>query len=83
MTFVMTTLASSATDTWKENIFSEDKEVFADGNDAFVPLVAYKMLYDLCERANEEVWRSYIEADKEIVEAVSVPTESSLGWSGR
>ena len=75
MTFVMTTLASSASDAWKENIFSEDKDVFADGDDAFVPLVAYKMLYDLCERANEEVWQSYINADKEIVEAVASALE--------
>ena len=75
MTFVMTTLASSASDAWKENIFSEDKDVFADGDDAFVPLVTYKMLYDLCERANEEVWQSYINADKEIVEAVASALE--------
>ncbi len=75
MTFVMTTLASSANDTWKENVFSEDKEVFADGDDAFVPLVAYKMLYDLCERANDEVWQSYVNADKDIVEAVASALE--------
>lgn len=75
MTYVMTTLASSAAAAWKENVFSEDKDVFADGDDAFVPLVAYKMLYDLCERANDEVWQSYVDADATVVEAVAAAVE--------
>ena len=75
MTFVMTTLASSAAAAWKENVFSEDKDVFADGDDAFVPLVAYKMLYDLCERANGEVWQNYIDAEDSVVEAVASAVE--------
>lgn len=75
MTFVMTTLASSAAAAWKENVFSEDNEIFADGDDAFVPLVAYKMLYDLCERANDEVWQNYVDADATVVEAVAAAVE--------
>ena len=75
MTFVMIQLASSAAAAWKENVFSEEKDIFADGDDAFVPLVAYKMLYDLCERANDEVWQSYVDADASAVEAVAAAVE--------
>ena len=75
MTFVMTKLATSAAAAWRENVFAEDKEIFADGNVTYVPLIAYKMLYDLCERANEEVWQSYIDADATVVEAVAAAVE--------
>ena len=75
MSFVMTTLASSSAAAWNENVFSEENEIFADGDDAFVPLVAYKMLYDLCERANEEVWQNYIDADESLIDAISAAIE--------
>ena len=75
MSFVMTTLASSSAAAWNENVFSEENEIFADGDDAFVPLIAYKMLYDLCERANEEVWQSYIAADESVIDAISSALE--------
>ena len=75
MTFVMTTVASNASAVWTENVFSEDNEIFADGETVFVPLIAYKMLYDLCERANDEVWKNYISADRSVVEAVASALE--------
>lgn len=75
MTFVMTNVASNASAVWTENVFSEDNEIFANGDTVFVPLIAYKMLYDLCERANEDVWKNYVAADKSVVEAVASALE--------
>lgn len=75
MSFVMTTLASNAAEAWTSDVFSNENEIFADGDDAFVPLVAYKMLYDLGDRANEEVWQSYIAADQSMIDAIAYALE--------
>lgn len=69
MTFIMTKLASNASEVWTTNVFAEDNEVFA-GETTFVPLVAYKILYDLSDRANESIWNLYLEADPAIIEAI-------------
>jgi len=71
MTFVMTNLTENASEVWsKRVIFAENSDVLRE-NEALVPLVAYKMLYDLAERANESVWESYLSADALVVEDVA------------
>ena len=70
MTFVMTKLASNASEVWTSNVFAEDNEVYG-GETTFVPLVAYKILYDLSERSNEGIWNLYLMADSSIIEAIS------------
>lgn len=75
MTFVMTNLTSSASKVWTENVFDMDNEIFEDGDDSFVPLVAYKILYDLVDRSNEAIWQLYLEADKEIIETIASALE--------
>ncbi len=71
MTFVMTNLTSSASKVWTENVFEMESEIFENGDDTFVPLVAYKILYDLHERSNEAIWQLYLAADKEIIETIA------------
>ena len=75
MTFVMSKLSSSASKVWTENVFESDSEVFADGDDRFVPLVAYKIIYDLSQRANEGVWNLYLMADSSIIDAIGAALE--------
>ena len=74
MTMVMMELSSSVSEAWTTNVFVEDNEVF-DGDDAFVPLVAYKMLYDLCEHPNESTWNLYLMADASIIDALVAALE--------
>lgn len=69
MTFVMTKLSSTASQVWTENVFELDNEVF-NGDDCFIPLVAYKILYDLSERANESIWNLYLMASPSIIDAI-------------
>ncbi len=71
MTFVMTNLTSSASKVWTENVFEIESEIFEDGDDSFVPLVAYKILYDLLERSNQAIWQLYLAADQEIIETIA------------
>ncbi len=75
MTFVMSKLTSTASKVWTQNVFEEDSEVFADNDDRFVPLVAYKIIYDLSERANEGVWNLYLMADRSIIDAIAAALE--------
>lgn len=75
MTFVMSKLSSSASKVWTENVFESDSEVFADGDDRFVPLVAYKIIYDLSQRANEGVWNLYLMADSSLIDAIGAALE--------
>lgn len=75
MTFVMTNLTSSASKVWTENVFGMENEIFAEGDDSFVPLVAYKILYDLLERSNEAIWQLYLAADAEIIDAIAAALE--------
>ncbi len=75
MTFVMTRLTSTASKVWTENVFENGNEVFEDGDDRFVPLVAYKIIYDLSERANEGVWNLYLMADSSIIDAIASALE--------
>ena len=75
MTFVMTNLTSSASKVWTENVFEMESEIFADGDDSFVPLVAYKILYDLLERSNEAIWQLYLAADAEIIDTIAAALE--------
>ena len=74
MTFVMTQLASNASEVWTGNVFAEDNEVYG-GENTFVPLVAYKMLYDLIDRGNEEVWNLYLAADPELIDSIASALE--------
>ena len=71
MIFVMSKLTSSASKVWTENVFDSDNEIFSDGDDRFVPLVAYKILFDLSERANEGVWNLYLMADSSLIESIA------------
>ncbi len=75
MTFVMTKLTPTASKVWTENVFDNGNEVFEDGDDRFVPLVAYKIIYDLSERANEGVWNLYLMADGDIIDAIASALE--------
>ncbi len=70
MTYVMSRLTSTASKVWTENVFENENEILGDG-DQFAPLVAYKIIYDLSERANEGVWNLYLMADKKIIDAIS------------
>ena len=71
MIYVMSKLTSSASKVWTENVFESNNEIFADGDDRFAPLVAYKILFDLSERANEGVWNLYLMADRSIIESIA------------
>lgn len=75
MVYVMSRLTSSASKVWTENVFEGDNEVFADGDERFAPLVAYKILFDLSERANEGVWNLYLMADNSIIESIASALE--------
>ncbi|MBR3878771.1 MAG: hypothetical protein IKJ24_01480 [Clostridia bacterium] len=75
MTFVMSKLTSTASKVWTQNVFEEESEVFAEGDDRFVPLVAYKIIYDLSERASESVWNLYLMADRSIIDAIAAALE--------
>lgn len=74
MTFVMTQLAENASEVWTGNVFAEDKEVYG-GENTFVPLVAYKILYDLSDRGNESIWNLYLMADPEIIDSIASALE--------
>ncbi len=71
MTYIMTKLTSTASKVWTENVFLGENEVFENGDDRFAPLVAYKIIYDLSERANEGVWNLYLLADASIIDSIS------------
>ena len=58
-----------------KNVFDGNNEIFENGDDSFVPLVAYKILYDLSERANEGVWNLYLLADASIIDAIAAALE--------
>ena len=75
MTFVMTNLTSSASKVWTENVFEMESEIFENGDDSFVPLVAYKILYDLMDRSNEAIWQLYLDADVEIIDTIAAALE--------
>ena len=75
MTYVMTKLTSSASKVWTENVFENEGEIFGDGDDKFVPLVGYKILYDLSERSNEGVWNLYLMADSKIIDSIASAIE--------
>lgn len=75
MTFVMTNLTSSASKVWTENVFEMESEIFENGDDSFVPLVAYKILYDLMDRSNEAIWQLYLDADKDIIDTIAAALE--------
>ncbi|MBR3686246.1 MAG: hypothetical protein IKL66_02015 [Clostridia bacterium] len=75
MTFVMTNLTESVSEVWSRRvIFAQSSDVLRE-NEALVPLVAYKMLYDLAERANENVWGNYLSADALVIEDVAAALE--------
>ena len=82
MTYIMAKLVSNASQVWVNNVFEGNDEVFGD-DDTFKPLVAYKMLYDLSVRANEEVWSLYLAADASIIDAIVASLElmKSLNWN--
>ncbi len=76
MTYVMTKLVSNASKVWTENVFDSDNEVF-DGDDVYFPLVAYKIIYDLSERANEGIWTLYLMAEPAIIDAIASALEQN------
>lgn len=75
MTFVMTNLTSSASKVWTENVFEMESEIFEGDDDSFVPLVAYKILYDLMDRSNEAIWQLYLDASSEIIGTIAAALE--------
>jgi hypothetical protein len=73
---VMTRISSNASEVWTGNVFDRYDEEFAD-NDAYRPLVAYKILYDLGEHSNESVWNLYLLADPAIIDAIVASLEEN------
>lgn len=69
MTFIMTKLSSTASQVWTENVFENNEDILGE-DDSFAPLVAYKILYDLSDRANESIWNLYVMADPAIIDAI-------------
>ncbi len=69
MTHFMSKLVPNAARVWTENVLVGHEEIY-DGNEAYKPLVAYKILYDMCERANESVWNLYLICDSTIVDSI-------------
>lgn len=76
MTLVMANLTSKAAQVWTENVFENDNDVFEE-DDSFIPLVAYKILYDLYDKANESVWNLYLMADPSIINSIAVALEQN------
>ena len=70
MTYVMTKLVANASKVWTENLFASNAEFFDEEGEIFRPLIAYKVLYDLSERANESIWNLYLMADTAIINSI-------------
>lgn len=68
MTYIMTRLTSNASEVWTTNVFEGHDDVLGEGE--FTPLIAYKILYDLSERAGAEIWKLYLSADASIIAAI-------------
>lgn len=77
MTYVMAKLVANASKVWTENLFTSNDEFFSEGK-AFKPLIAYKILYDLADRANESIWNLYLMADSSIIDSIA----EALGENG-
>ena len=75
MTYVMSKLTSTASKVWTQNVFEGESEIFEENDDRFIPLIAYKIIYDLSERASEGVWNLYLMADKSIIDAIAAALE--------
>ena len=76
MTYVMTRLVANASKVWTENLFTGNDEFFSDG-EVFRPLVAYKVIYDLADRANETIWNLYLMANSSIIDSIAEALEMS------
>ena len=72
MDLVLSELAKNRSEIWTSNIFEKEHEMFNSG-DAFVPLIAYKILYDMSDksRVNESIWNLYLMADPSIISALT------------
>ncbi len=70
MTVVMADLASSAAKVWTEDVFEARKDVF-ETDAVYIPLVAYKMLYDLADRADSSIWSLYLMAPASLIDSVA------------
>ena len=67
MTVVMANLVSNASKVWTADVFKgEDLEE----DDCFIPLVAYKILYDLADKATESVWNLYLQAAPGVIDSI-------------
>jgi len=69
LTYLMTRLTSNAAKVWTDNVFETSGELF-EGDDSYLPLVAYKILYDLSDRADEGIWNLYVMAESSIIESI-------------
>ena len=76
MTYVMTKLVANASKVWTQNLFEANDEFFRDG-EIFRPLIAYKVIYDLCDRANESIWNLYLMADGAIIDSINEALEAN------
>ncbi len=76
MTLVMADLAESSAKAWTENLFEAKKDVF-ESDPEYLPLVAYKMLYDLADRSDETVWALYLSAPVSLVDAIVKALEAN------
>ena len=73
---IMTKVASNASEVWTNNVFDRYDEVF-EGDDAFKPLIAYKIIYDLGEHSNESVWNLFLLADASIIDSLVAALEEN------
>ena len=70
MTVVMANLVDSDAVIWTKDVFTEKHEEIYDEDGSLVPLVAYKILYDLADRASESVWNLYLASHVSIVDSI-------------
>ncbi len=69
MTYFMSHIASNAKEMWTEDIIGSDSDAFGE-EDIFRPLAAYKMIYDLVDRASSTMWQFYLDASDDIIVSV-------------
>lgn len=70
MTTFMAKLASNAREVWAKDVVGSDNELFGEG-DVYRPLAAYKAVYDLIDRGSAQMWKSYLDADDDVIVSIA------------
>ena len=69
MGYYMSLISTSQEQPWQKNILGQENDRFGP-NDVYKPLVAYKMLCDLCELDRPETWSLFNQASPEVMTGV-------------